>query len=783
MKILVDGQTLATPDRVRGVGRYLVTALQHMVEAFPGHGYIVATLAGESTPDLPEAIDRGAKFASITVDPPSVDGYLRELNYRHALEGLVADEGVDLYWNPNPLMPNVLFPGALHGCLNVVTMHDMIPLVFPEAYLRPLSAPRLNDYMSRLVRLRSFDHVISVSYATRDDLLKYRVASEEDITVVHEGVERVFFDEPPPGGARGVRDRYGLTGPFVLAIAGADFRKNNPGLVEAFALVRKRYGHDLHLAIIGGYDRPTRGAMEALARARGVEARIRYLDTIPDLDLRSLYRLARVFFFPSLYEGFGLPLLEAMAAGTPVAASNRSSIPEVLGDAGVYFDPGSADDMAARLHQLLTDPVASRAASTAGRARARAFTWERTASEIAGLFEALLARRRPRESSAPVPRPPSATARARVAVVTPRAVSDGVDVTDSLLEALGHEVDIDLVGDLESRHGQDPWDVIVYHLRDDPRYEPVYALLGRHPGIAVLHDVSLHRLIREATLGQGRPEAYLAELEYGYGPVGQALATVIRQEPGVLDLRRFPLIPCGVAAATAVIVPRHSARRHLAVERVYVIPPAVDLEPQVTPTEIAALRGTLGLPASAFVVGHVGWSRLDALLRAFAIFRLFAPDALLLLSHADDRERETAIATVIDRYELRRSIVLVKPTVLADIGVLKAADVVVDLLDPAADTPRVHLRAMAHGSPLVASNVEELEELPDGCWVGVPVGAREQEELVGALIQLRRSPALRATIGTNARRYIAEQCSSPRVAAQYLAVIQAECERRRAGGG
>jgi glycosyltransferase involved in cell wall biosynthesis len=222
--------------------------------------------------------------------------------------------------------------------------------------------------------LRRAQLALCDSEATRADLVERFQSAGPKSAVVYPGVSGLFF-EPPAATA----EHYGLAQPFVLCAGTLEPRKNLARVLDAFAHVRS----DALLAIVGprGWDYD-----EILARAHGLGDRVRVLGEVSDEDLAALYRLCAVFCFPSLYEGFGLPLLEAMAAGAACLTSNVSSLPEVGGDAVRYVEPTSVGAIAATLAELLESEPERRRLGELARERARSFSWERTAGEIVHHF-------------------------------------------------------------------------------------------------------------------------------------------------------------------------------------------------------------------------------------------------------------------------------------------------------------------------------------------------------------------------------------------------------------
>lgn len=264
-------------------------------------------------------------------------------------------------------------------CPQVVTLHDVIPLVYPELFARLDLLYR--HWLPRVIRASSA--LVVMSEATRRDVERYYAADVEGrpIHVVYQGYRRDVFRTVPPAAVEEVRKRHGL-GRYVLAVGETRPYKNVRRLVEAFA--RGKFG-DTQLAIVGRAhkDDPHLGM---LPRTLGVEQRVRFLGFVPDGDLAALYGGAEAFVFPSLYEGFGIPVLEAMACGCPVVCSSAASLPEVCGDAAVYVDPRSTDAIAGGLATVLGDDGIRATLRERGIERVRRFSYADAADQVMNIL-------------------------------------------------------------------------------------------------------------------------------------------------------------------------------------------------------------------------------------------------------------------------------------------------------------------------------------------------------------------------------------------------------------
>ncbi len=291
-----------------------------------------------------------------------------------------------LSWAMARHRPDVLFVPAhvvpiVHPRATVVTIHDLGYLHFPDAH--PVSSRRYLDWSTRW-SVRVARRVIAVSGATGDDLMTMLDLPEEKITVVHHGVRPVAV-RPSDDAVQATLERLGVHRPYVLFLGTVQPRKNLQRLIQAFRqVVDAGLSHRLVIAgRIGWLAEPIGAAVAAC----GLTDRVHFAGYVADGDLPALFTGADAFALPSLYEGFGMPALEALAYGVPVVASDTTSLPEIIGDAGLLVDPLDDAALGAALVRVLTDQSLRAWLALAGPARAAHFSWERCARETLAVLE------------------------------------------------------------------------------------------------------------------------------------------------------------------------------------------------------------------------------------------------------------------------------------------------------------------------------------------------------------------------------------------------------------
>ncbi len=285
--------------------------------------------------------------------------------------------GVTLFHAPHYVLP------PLVPCQSVVTIHDCIHLMFPQ-YL-PNRFALAYARASMAFAARRATRILTVSESSKRDIIKFFGTPPDKIDVIYNAFDERFSIEPREEDVVRVRERYQLHDPFVLYAGNVKPHKNLERLIEAFNLVRQRGLGRLKLVMIGDEISKYAALRRAVHRYQ-LHQHVRFIGYLPEETLAVMYRLAGVFVFPSLYEGFGLPPLEAMASGTPVVTSNVSSLPEVAGDAALLVDPYDPIAIADGIHRVLTSEALQRDLRRKGWLRARQFSWEASVRRVRDIY-------------------------------------------------------------------------------------------------------------------------------------------------------------------------------------------------------------------------------------------------------------------------------------------------------------------------------------------------------------------------------------------------------------
>lgn len=373
MRVGVDARTLI--GNRSGVGYYLSNLIEH--GAFDGHKIFAyhATAGNQSTLSIPQ--ETALEWRRLPTTPGIKWGLgsawpLWWLNVQ--LSPALRQDGIDLFFGPNFVQP------ITTGRPSVIVVHDLIHRTFPEAHSR---AYRLYLRASLAGVLRRADHIVTVSEASRQDLIRFHPHLKGQVTVGYGAAsDRYRPRSLSPERTARLREKYDIPERFILYVGTIEPRKNLTAVVEAMEQLPTAGRPEF---VVVGEDRGDERFRRALQSSPAGDD-IHVAGYVEDEDLPVLYNAAEAFVYPSLYEGFGLPVLEAMQSGVTVVASNRSSLPEVIGDAGLLVDPEDRDELAAALWQVWTDEDTRMSYAQRGLERAEEFSWEQTANQIADIL-------------------------------------------------------------------------------------------------------------------------------------------------------------------------------------------------------------------------------------------------------------------------------------------------------------------------------------------------------------------------------------------------------------
>lgn len=375
MRIGIDLRALQCPSRFMGIGTYTRHLLGSLHQAKGSHSLIPFAQidpihSNGKNPFLQQELSQGGFWID------GLGSFQRQwarhrLDLCHILE----------------ILPTIAVTDR-----TVVTAYDLIPLIFPKVYL---AWHRIHNWNLRSYfrSLKKAGKIIAISQQTRQDLIRLLRIPEDRIAVIYPGIAPTFRPLSDPALLQSVRARYRLEDRYILYVGSCDWRKNLPGLLKSFSRFCRQGGpKDVQLVLAGRVSESRGKRLRRQAAALGIAHRLRLLGYVPEKDLVTLYSAASMLVYPSLYEGFGFPPLEAMACGTPVICSRNSSLKEVADGSALSVNPLDIEALTEGMRRLTLDQDLRRTLIEKGLAQARRFSWEETARQTIALYERIGAR-------------------------------------------------------------------------------------------------------------------------------------------------------------------------------------------------------------------------------------------------------------------------------------------------------------------------------------------------------------------------------------------------------
>lgn len=688
--------------------------------------------------------------------------------------------------------------GAGSATTTAATLYDVIPYVYPEIYL---ARPDVKAwYLNKIERLKSLDLLLAISEHSRREAVELLGLSPDRVVAISTAADPHFVRMAiDASSARAVLTKYAISRKFVMYTGGIDARKNIDALIAAFAALPNDIRTDYQLVIVCSARNDDIALLKSVARRHGLgDTDFVMTGHVSEEDLIKLYNLCTTFCFPSLHEGFGLPVLEALQCGAVTIASNTSSLPEVVGRKDALFDPRNVDDIGRVLLRSLTDSDFRRVMAAHTCEQSRRFSWDATAKKSWEAFEETDARRRFQAEGRADSRP---RVRPRLAYVSPLPPdrSGIADYSAELIPPLTAFYDIDLVIDRDKaeethetlglpivsverfRKEYARYDRILYHFGNSTYHSHMFDMIRYAPGVVVLHDFYLSGIIAHLAVHEGKSGFWSESLfrTHGY--------------PALLDnkanrditplIYNYPANFLALETAHGVIV--HSQYARSLAEHCYgsqvndswSVLPLLRQIPVLSSRDAA--RRKLGLRPEDILVcsfGVMGKLKLnDKLVAAWLKAGLHRDGAAHLVFVGDEASGEFrhVIREVLAREGLKDQVRITGHVSMETYrDYLAAADIAVQLRSNSrGETSAAVNDCMAAGLPTIVNGNGSLAELPDDAVIKLP-DLFEAEELADALMALIKDQAHRNALGVRAHRHVASNLDPETVAAAYSAAIE-----------
>jgi glycosyltransferase involved in cell wall biosynthesis len=822
LRLLIDMQACQTESSgLRGVGRYSHAFYTSLI-AEAQHHDIFAHL----TTDLPVPVQLDGLSEARILRSPSLPAWESNRDFRGgeqdslnslALSAFIAPVKADIIHVSHvfeDLGNRVSLPNLAQrspGQVISATLYDLIPLKFHEHYLKDENVRKW--YLSRVTWLRQADLLLAISESTRQDAIDLGGIEPWRIVTIHGGVSSHFI--PPINRHalhRKLAAQYGLRERFVLYTGGDDYRKNINGAIAGYAAVPAEMRNNCQLVILCNMPDERRQMYMNKAESVGLKKEdIVITGYVPEKDLVALYGTCDLFIFPSLYEGLGLPVLEAMACGAPVIGGNNSSIKEIIVRSDAIFDAASAQSIGNAIANALCQPGFTDILREYGLQRAKDFSWQKTASRALEAFDDVA--RRTRESGVQyaihgwLPRK-------RLAMFTPLPPcrSGIADYNAQFLPYLARYFDIDLYVDnykvademLTSSfrifNAQDfeavasQYEAILYEFGNSEFHTHMLPLLEKYPGVVGLHDAYLSGLFGFLDFNLGL-RSYANEMLTAHGTAARRYFAPVKKHPNAIG-ETVVQLPCTKRVLdNAIGVISHSPF-NLEIARSYypegwqapyrIIPQMISVPPKWSEEQRIAARKRLGFQPGEFIIttfGHIVWTKWgDRLLEAYLKSTL-SRDKQVHLVFAGELPKDDFGQTLKDAIQasgLKDHVHITDFLSKQDYECyLHIADLAVQLRTKSrGGTPKGVLDCLAYGVPIVVNNDASFTDYPDD--VVIKLSAEPSIEEIAQILELMYADASKRKAHADAGLRYVQHYHDPAVcAASYAAAIHEFVERHR----
>lgn len=815
MRILVDLQALQSGSNAnRGIGCYSRGLIEGMLRNAPEDEFILLFngMIGEDNALLRREFAHkwsNVEFRVWSAATPS--DFFAPPDFRQAAEAI--REAVIADCAPDIVLVSSLFEGLSDDAVTtvgstptVVVLYDLIPHIFPDIYLTDPNTKKW--YQTKIEALKRADLLLAISESAAKDGMTHLGLPEGRITNISSDVDAQFVPQTIKEETRtSLAHDFGLTRPFLMYTGGIDHRKNIPALINAFASLPQHVIAEHQLAIVCRASDSEKSQLLAHARKSGLpDGTVVMTGYVSDETLITLYNACAAFIFPSWYEGFGLPVLEAMRCGAAVIGANSSSVPEVIGREDALFDPKSTSDMAQMIEKVLTDQDFRQSLRNYAPVQAARFNWDDTARRALAAMRQFV-----EENDASQPAATPIKGKPRLAFVSPMPPErSGISFYSAdLLPALAEHYDIELIVNQDTvAETVDPsrfpvrnvqwlrdhpldYDRVLYQFGNSTFHSHMFDLLAEIPGVVVLHDFFLSNLERH--LDEQRFTRLLAE-NHGYQAVLDRYDTAESRDGLTEAVHSWPANARAVRPAQGVIV--HSEHALKLASRFYTRSTVADW----TAIPVLRVSAELSDEARSKARHELGIAQDELLICSFGHLTLNKlPSRLIdgLLHCASAQNPKVRLVFVGEGGDLGSRILSritgspmkgrVQITGWASDNLyqryLRAADLAVQLRSNSrGESSAAVLDCQNYGLPVIVNAHGSLADLPENSVLRIPDTFNDLE-LAEAIDRLVKGSDLRSRIGTTARKLVVKDHARKVCGRAFRDAIEAYHSRHQASSG
>ena len=805
MNIAIDVLAILGPDsKNRGIGNYTTSQLKKLFELDKTNRYFLFNFIEDV--NLKDILNYSDNVSEHYFSAGKNNFLLNDKEYKEIvgdiIKQFIVTNQIDVFYVTAPFDRHISYDiDWFNGVKTVVTLYDIIPYVFKDRYLRDKTG--YAEYMNCINNIKQFDKILAISQSAKNDFMEHFKTDSSQLDVIYAGIDECYTNlNLSTEDKEQIRKKYDIQAEFIMCTGGDDDRKNIAELIKAYSKLPKNLIDKYQLVIACKLSQSSVDRYFDIASKNNVRNRLILTNFVPLDHLIRLYNMAHIVAFPSQYEGFGLPVIEAMACGTAVLTSNNSSLGEIAQDAAVLVDPFDTKDITRGLIEILERTDLDNLVSK-GHERLKLFQWEKVASDTLHAFEELRV-----PSKLPNREIAKGDQKRKIAFFTPlppkqSGIADySVDILNGLAEYFLIDVYIDkgYVADCKLSEGievycydkfadqKDGYIDIVYQVGNSEYHSYMFPYIKSFPGTVVLHDYNLHGVIHYLTAKKGdlkRYKEYLRE-DHDNDFVNGYINDISSGRSG---LKIFEIASNGfvVNHANKIIVHSDYAKKRL-------LEKSISYNVKKIPhyTNISTLndnknkvRRDLGIGEEQTVLsafGHIHETkRIMPLLKSFKKLLEIDEGLLLCLVGKPAPDIKQELEQFISNNNMKDKVIItgyVELTTFEDY--IDATDICLNLRYPYnGETSGSFMRMLAKEKCTVINDIGSFSEVPDNCCVKLPSpevmhDSQEVEMIFSSLNKLISNKDMVIEIGKNARIYAEQYLSLEKVAKQYADFINEE---------
>lgn len=791
MNIAFDAVAILGPmSRNRGIGNYAFSQFTGMVDLDTENHYFFLNMLDKDF-RLSDHLTHPEHLTEVVLDTGKHQVLLREPACAEVIGAAVRrflDENkIDIFYITSPF-ESCFTPYRkewFKGVRVVMTVYDIIPYVMKHQYLRDENTR--NWYMQCVENLRWADALYVISESVKTDLIRHLHFPAEQISVIWGAVdEKYHITDISETDKQALFRKFGITKPFVMCTGGEDGRKNIDGLIRAFSLLPGTIRAAYQLVVVCKLSEPALQRLRTIAEEHHVGQDVIFTNFVTDEELRMCYQLAELMAFPSKYEGFGLPIVEAWGCGTAVLTANNSSLKEIAGDAAMLVNADSDRSIADGMAKLLTDAALREDYARRGTERVERFRWNQINADIIALLNKIV----PCEKAA------SAPEHIRIAFFTPLPpMESGIsDYSEDIITALSRYCDIDVFTDkgytpsstfpdnvqifphTDYPARRESYCDTVYQMGNSDFHFYMYPYLRQFHGTMVLHDYNLHGAFYHHAIAVKKDTALYQTYVSADAPHRQADAAA----PDIYGLELNSYL---TNAADRIIVHSHEAKRKLlrndVARNVTVIPSYAVITPL---SDSRPIKEKYGVSPDAVVLAAFGGihstKRPLPILKAFAVLHRDFPTMHLFFVGKLSEETAETFRNYVKEQGLQDCVTVTGHVSIAQFKeMIDMTDICLNLRYPSnGETSGSLMRILARGKCVVVNDIGSFSELPEDICIRLPsvadMGeANEPEQLIQALRPVIEDADRCNAIGQAARVYAESHLDLRLIAEQYFRLL------------